>query len=329
MKKKQRLKNRKLISLLIFLAAILIFFIIGFLQQVKNTSLEKISEEYNPEINPDKFTSLITNKYLALTPGKKMVYESKTEDGIEKIEVYVTNEKKLVMGVETAVVWDRVWLNDELIEDTKDWYAQDKEGNVWYFGEYSETLVNGKVAGTKGSWEAGVDNAKPGILMKANPKIGEKYNQEYYKGEAEDKAEIASLNEDVSVSFGEFNNCLKTIDYTPLEPDAKEYKYYCMQVKGLVLEVDAITGEKAELISVNYNEEPFLIEKEPERLETKITEEEAIKIALKKVPGKVTNVAIEKKFDRPVYVVEIDADKGPETDVIIDINTGEILYTER
>jgi len=141
---------------------------------------------YNPYINPSEFSSNIDNKYFTLTPGKKMLYESKTEEGLEKIEVYVEHEKKLVFGVETISVWDRVWLNDELIEDTKDWYAQDKQGNVWYFGEESYEILDGKIVSTSGSWESGVNGAKPGIIMKSYPKIGDSYRQEYYKGEAED-----------------------------------------------------------------------------------------------------------------------------------------------
>ncbi len=116
------------------------------------------------------------------------------------------------MGVNTIVVWDRVWLNDELIEDTKDWYAQDKYGNVWYFGEDSKEYEDGKVVSTEGSWEAGVDNAKPGIIMKANPVIGESYRQEYYKGEAEDMADVVALGVKVKVKYGSFSDCLQTRD---------------------------------------------------------------------------------------------------------------------
>ncbi|HLC87233.1 MAG TPA: hypothetical protein VJH65_03100 [Candidatus Nanoarchaeia archaeon] len=185
-----------------------------------------------------------------------MVYESKTEDGKEHIEVYVTSEKKSLMGIETIIVWDRVWLNGDLIEDTKDYYAQDKEGNVWYFGEESKEILHGKIVSYKGSWEAGVDGAKPGIIMKAEQKVGETYKQEYYKGEAEDKADILALNESVSVPFGEFTNCVKTLDYTPLEPDVKEHKYYCPEAGGVVLEIDLNNNERVELLSLEYNTEP-------------------------------------------------------------------------
>lgn len=277
--------------------------------------------EYDPIINPLNFSSEVNNKYFVLIPGKKMVYEGKTKDGLEKVEVYVMDEKRVVMGVETIVVWDRVWLDGELIEDTKDWYAQDNEGNVWYFGEESYEMLDGKIVSIAGSWEAGIDGAKPGIIMKASPKVGDSYKQEYYKGKAEDMAEILSLNETVSVKYDNFKNCLKTLDYTPLAEDVKEHKYYCPTTGGIVLEIDLDSEERAELVSLEYNTQPS-----PSIIE-RITEEEAKEIALKKVSGIVTDVSIEKKFGKVAYVVEIN--NGDETDVIIDINTGKVLGVEK
>ncbi len=72
-----------------------------------------------------------------------------------------------------SLVWDRVWHNDQLIEETYDWYAQDKAGNVWYFGEDSTEYKKGKKASKDGSWEAAIDGAKPGIVMQSNPHPGE------------------------------------------------------------------------------------------------------------------------------------------------------------
>lgn len=282
---------------------------------------------YEPKVNPADFVSGITNRYFSLTPGKKLVYEGETEEGTERNEVYVTSDTKIVMGINAMVVWDRVWLEGELIEDTKDWFAQDKYGNVWYLGEDSKELVDGKVVSTEGSWEAGVYGAKPGIIMKANPAVGDAYRQEYYADVAEDEGMVVSLNESVSVPAGNFGNCLKTQDWTRLEPGVVEFKYYCTAVGGVVLEVPE--GGRMELLSWEYSAQPSPSAPEPPgELKTNITEEEAIEIALKEVPGKVTDVAIEKKFGRVAYVIEIDADDGPETDVIIDIETGEILGVE-
>jgi hypothetical protein len=130
------------------------------------------------------------------------------------------------MGVECVVVNDKAWENGKLIERTYDWHAQDKEGNVWYFGEDTKEYENGKVVSTKGSWEAGVDGAKPGIIMQAHPKVGQSYRQEYYKGEAEDMAKVINLNESVTVPYGSFDHVLVTKEWTPLEPSYAEHKYY-------------------------------------------------------------------------------------------------------
>jgi hypothetical protein len=150
------------------------------------------------------------------------------------------------MGVECVVVSDKAWENGKLIEQTYDWHAQDKKGNVWYFGEDTKEYNNGKVTSTKGSWEAGVDGAKPGIIMQAHPKVGQSYRQEYYKGEAEDMAKAISLDESVRVPYGSFDGVLETKEWTPLEPSYAEHKYYARgvgQVYGGGLElVDVKTG---------------------------------------------------------------------------------------
>ncbi|HSB46608.1 MAG TPA: PepSY domain-containing protein [Candidatus Bilamarchaeum sp.] len=283
---------------------------------------------YNPEIRAQDFTSNITNKYFSLTPGKKMVFESQTEDGLERAELFVTSETRMVMGVRTVVVWDRVWLEGDLIEDTRDYYAQDREGSVWYFGEDTKELSGGVVTTTSGSWEAGVDGAKPGIIMLANPEIGRSYLQEYYAGEAEDTADVLSLNESVSVPYGNFTGCIKTRDWTPLEPGADEHKFYCADIGGVALEIVVEDGEREELVSVEYGASPSPSVAPAPETKANITEQEARQIALERVPGKVTDVEMEKKFGKLCYVIQIDADSGPETDVIIDRATGEVLAVE-
>jgi hypothetical protein len=202
---------------------------------------------YHPAINPADFVSTIDNRFLPLKPGMKFLYESATEKGIERTEVVVSSDTRTVMGVLCVVVWDSVRLNGELIEDTYDWYAQDRQGNVWYFGEDTKEYVKGKIVGTKGSWEAGVDGAQPGIVMKAIPKVGDSYRQEYFQGEAEDMAKVVSVDEKVSVPFGSFTGCLETIEWTPLEPDVAEYKFYAPGV-GMVLVMVRGSSEKDQLM---------------------------------------------------------------------------------
>jgi len=239
------------IAVLVVVTAVLIN---GFLVN-KGDSNPQMSQ-YNPQINAADFVSTINNTYFTLTPKTKYTYLKKTGDGTERVEVYVTEQKKNVMGVDTVVVWDRAYSNNQLIENTYDYYAQDKSGNVWYFGEKTQELENGKVTSTSGTWEAGVDGAQPGIIMKANPQVGDNYRQEYYMGQAEDMAKIIAFNQSVTVPFGTFINCLNTYDYSPLEPDLKENKYYSPLIKGVVLDVDLTNGEKEELVSIQNNTQP-------------------------------------------------------------------------
>jgi hypothetical protein len=139
------------------------------------------------------------------------------------------------MGVNTTVVRDQVFVDGELAEDTFDWYAQDRQGNVWYFGEDSREIENGKVVSTEGSWEAGVDGAKPGIVMLGEPRVGDAYRQEFYRGEAEDQARVLALGESMTVPYGSFDQVLVTEDRNPLEPRLLENKLYAPGV-GVVLE---------------------------------------------------------------------------------------------
>ncbi|MBU2560809.1 MAG: hypothetical protein KKD17_00790 [Nanoarchaeota archaeon] len=207
-------------------------------------------EEYNPAIDPADFVSVVDNPYYTLTPGLTYTYESETDEGLEKNIVIVTDKTKEILGVTNIEVWDRVWLDDELIEETFDWYAQDKEGNVWYFGEDSKEYENGEVTSTHGSWEAGVDGAKPGTIMEAHPKVGDSYRQEFYKGEAEDMADVLSLDESVSVAYGSFENCIKTYDWSAIDPALKEHKYYCAEAGNVVLETVVDSDERVELIDL-------------------------------------------------------------------------------
>jgi hypothetical protein len=208
------------------------------------------SVPYSPRIVPEDFVGTIDNRFMLLEPGTKFVYQGISDEGRERNEVFVTRETRVVMGVRCVVVKDTVWLNGELTEDTYDWFAQDKQGNVWYFGEDSREYKKGQLVSTEGSWEAGIDGALPGIIMKADPKVGESYRQEYYAGEAEDMAEIVALEEGVSVPGGSFTGCLKTIEWTPLEPGVAEYKYYAPKV-GVVLETVRGSRERMELVEID------------------------------------------------------------------------------
>jgi hypothetical protein len=207
-------------------------------------------EAYNPTINPADFTTKIDNPLFSMPIGKTMVYESKTEDGVERVEIVIPGDTKTIIGVETLLYHDTVFVDGQLHEETKDYIAQDKEGNVWYFGEEVDNYDKGKFKDHGGAWIAGVDGAKPGLWMKAKQVVGESYRQEYYKGEAEDWAKVVSTTETVKVPAGTFKNCTKTFEWTPLEPDATAYKYNCPEVGGIALEEELKDNTRVELMKV-------------------------------------------------------------------------------
>lgn len=190
---------------------------------------------YDPVIDPANFVTVINNPYLPLRPGTTWVLRGTSDGEAEVNTVRVTSKTKVILGVTCVVVEDVVEADGELAEKTFDWFAQDREGNVWYFGEDSKEYEGGRAVSTEGSWEAGVDGAKPGIVMKANPRVGEIYRQEYYVGEAEDMAEVLRLDGTVKVKYGLFDNVLVTKEWTPLEPGVEENKYYARGV-GLLKE---------------------------------------------------------------------------------------------
>jgi hypothetical protein len=205
---------------------------------------------YNPVINSSNFVDSVTNIYFPLHPGMVYTYTAQTEDGEESIVVSVLTETKIVSGVKCTVVHDVVSIQDQVIEDTYDWYAQDKDGNVWYMGEDVTNYENGKMVDKEGSFEAGVDGAKPGIIMLAHPVLEMPYRQEYYFGIAEDWGKVIAKDLTITVPYGTFENCIKTEDWNALEPDSPvEYKYYAPGI-GVTKEEAADGSEVVELITV-------------------------------------------------------------------------------
>ncbi|MEO8702198.1 MAG: hypothetical protein ABI867_19295 [Kofleriaceae bacterium] len=205
-----------------------------------------VDTSYDPAIAAASFATDVTNPLFPLVPGTVWIYEG----GGERVEVTVTNERKTLLGISAIVVHDVGSLIDggDVIEDTFDYYAQDLDGNVWYMGEDTKELENGQIVSTEGSWEAGVDGAKPGILIPATPIIGQPYRQEYLACEAEDFGKVAALDQSVTDQTGTHDGCLQTLDTTPLEPDVQEHKFYCPGV-GLALTIDLNTNTREELIS--------------------------------------------------------------------------------
>jgi hypothetical protein len=211
-----------------------------------------IAPTYTPAIDPAAFTDTIDNPWYPLVPGTRFVFEGPGEDGRERDVVEVTRDTKVVMGVTTRVVHDVGYVDGRLIEDTRDFFAQDRSGTVWYFGEDTRAFDGASVS-TAGSFEAGVNGALPGIAMEGAPQVGDRYRQEYAKGVAEDRGEVLDLAGTATVRTGTYRDLVVTKDDTPLEPTGPvEHKYYARGV-GLVL-TENVTGppERLELVAVEH-----------------------------------------------------------------------------
>jgi hypothetical protein len=192
----------------------------------------------------------IDNPYFPLTPSTRFTYKGTAKKTPVVDVVYVTRKTKKIAGVATVEVRDQVYEDGVLTEDTLDWYAQDDQGNVWYFGEFSTDLADGSHAG---SWTAGVDGAQPGYIMEAAPNVGDDYCQENAPGVAQDAGQVVSVTASRSVPFGSFTgNVLQTKDYSLIEPHS-EYKFYARDVG--MLEAIALNGgsEDIQLYTIERN----------------------------------------------------------------------------
>jgi hypothetical protein len=205
--------------------------------------------DYAPELDPADFVAGVDHPFLPLAPGNRWVYEETGEDGeVERIEVVVQEETREIAGISATVVRDTVTLDGVLVEDTFDWFAQDREGNVWYLGEDVDNYEDGRLVDHDGSFQHGQDGAYAGIVMPAEPQVGDAYRQEYSPGEAEDLGEVLRLDGTASVPFGELDDLLVTRDWNPLEPEVVEEKSYARGI-GLVHEAK-VRGEAGEAVLI-------------------------------------------------------------------------------
>ena len=194
------------------------------------------------------FTTHIDNRYWPMAPGTRWTYREDLGHGrSQEIVVTVTHRtKRVASGVTARVVRDVATERGVVVEATDDWYAEDAAGNVWYLGEQTAEYKNGKLVTREGSWEAGVDGARAGIVMPAHPRVGMTYQQEYFAGHAEDRATVVRLAGRATVPYGRFARLLVTRDFSPLEPSATEHKSYARAV-GPVLSVSR-AGLREELV---------------------------------------------------------------------------------
>ena len=205
------------------------------------------------DLDPADFSANITNPYWPMKPGTRWIYRS-AETGSDPQDVVIvvtTATKKLANGVTARVVRDTASSKGQIIEDTLDWYAQDSAGNVWYMGEDTAEFEKGKIVSRAGSWEAGVGGALPGIIVPAQPQVGQTYRQEYKKGEAEDNGEVLATTHRVEVKGGSFEDALVTMDTSTIEPDVVEYKFYAPGI-GPLLALDVSGGAgREELVKMD------------------------------------------------------------------------------
>src|SRR5438477_1644421 len=217
---------------------------------VRQTSCQQLGPApYDPVIDPANFVTTIDNPNFPLQPGTTFIYEDHFGGNLMRDEFAVTHNTRVLDGVTCVEVHDSVFTNGVLTEDTLDWFAQDRDGNVWYFGENTHELEDGLITTIAGTFMGGVNGDKPGIIMKAHPAVGDFYRQEFSLNNAEDFAQTLSLNEVVTTRARTFNHCLKSEETTPLEPDLLEDKFYAPGV-GNVLTVDVHTGAKSELLRI-------------------------------------------------------------------------------
>jgi hypothetical protein len=202
---------------------------------------------------PKTFAARVTNPWFPLRPGTTDFYRGIKEGQPSRDVFTVTSKTKMIEGVRCTVVRDRLYLRGHLEERTEDWYAQDRSGNVWYFGEATaELFQNGAVKTTEGSWQAGVNGAKPGIFMPAHPHPGESGRQEFSRGQAQDHYRVLQLKARVRTPGASSRSGLLTIEWTPLEPGVIDHKLYVKGI-GTALEQTVKGGDERNILVAVHN----------------------------------------------------------------------------
>jgi hypothetical protein len=194
-----------------------------------------------PRPPASSFSARVDNVWFPLRPGSRYVYTGVKDAKQSRDVVLVTHRTRRIQGVPCVAVSDRLYLRGRLEERTTDWYSQDAKGNVWYFGENTAELdARGHVTSTEGTWTAGVNGARPGIYMTAQPRLGQSWEQEYYKGHAQDQFKVIGV-------FG--TNAVLTQETTPLEPGTVDHKLYVRGIGTVLEQTEKGPNERNELVS--------------------------------------------------------------------------------
>jgi hypothetical protein len=209
------------------------------------------SHGYEPVLNPKDFVKVVSNPYFPLPVGRTWIYKGIKDGKMQIDRVHVRSSTRKIEGITATTVTDVARHNGRLLEKTTDWYAQAKDGTVWYLGERTAAYLPGGKIDRSGSWIAGVKDAEPGIVMKPHPQVPDAYRQEYMKGNAEDTAWIVIRGGRLTVPAGTFHRILTSLEFTRLEPGVIDQKVYAPGV-GIISE-QAVRGpaEVARLVRVS------------------------------------------------------------------------------
>jgi hypothetical protein len=194
----------------------------------------------------------VDNPWFPLVPGTTFVYRGVKDGEPTRDVVHVTTRTRVIDDVRCVAVTDRLYASGRLAERTTDWYAQDREGTVWYFGEDTAELDRaGRVTSHEGSWRAGVNGADAGVFMPAHPRVGQAFRQEFLQGHAEDHFRVLGLRAAVRTPALGSGRALLTKEWTPLEPDVVDHKLYVSGV-GLVLEQTIRGGDERNVLVARH-----------------------------------------------------------------------------
>ncbi|HXG36294.1 MAG TPA: hypothetical protein VNL15_04935 [Dehalococcoidia bacterium] len=198
------------------------------------------ASEVSPAFNPADFQAQITNPFFPLSSLKPKVFEGEHRDPESgkvvrtRLESAVLPQRDTVAGVEVIVLQEKEYEDGELVESTLDYFAQHRDGSVYYFGERVDEYEDGKIVGHEGQWLAGSGRNQPGVFMPAQIAVGVTFEQEKAPKVAEDRSTVVATDQTVTTAAGTFSGCIKTEDFSPLDR-VTEYKYYCPGI-GLVRE---------------------------------------------------------------------------------------------
>jgi hypothetical protein len=216
------------------------------------SDLAPVHGHYAPSIDAKNFVSKIDNRYWPLKPGTGFHYAGAKGTARQTDDEIVTGKTKRILGIDAVAVRDTVSQGGRPIERTFDYYAQDKQGNVWYLGEDSYELQHGRFVKASDSWLSGVNGAEPGIIMPVSPRPGDRYRQEYYPpGEALDEAHVLGTRGPFTVPYGTFKRALVTSEFSPLEPQT-EQKVYVAGVGEILERVVKGHHEEFRLVSITH-----------------------------------------------------------------------------